>query len=313
MTNQPTSPDDRPPEDQATGPQAATSADVVAVADTSADDAQADDAPADAEPADDAPADAEPADDAPADAEPADAEPAVGAPPPRRLSVAGAVVAVLLFLLGFTMVVQMRSVATDPTLAAARQEDLVRILADLDAHEERLRSDIAELEETWRRLTTAGQAQEEALAEATRRADELGILAGTLPVEGPGLVVEIRSGVQGLSAAILLDAVQELRGAGAEAMQITDRDGTAVRVVASTYFLDHDRGIVVDGVLLRSPYTMTVIGEPQTLQPALSLPGGVVETVHSQGGTVDMQDEPDGVLVSAVRSPTTLQHARPVS
>jgi uncharacterized protein YlxW (UPF0749 family) len=231
----------------------------------------------------------------------------------RRLTPAGAVVAVLLFLLGFTMVVQMRSVATDPTLAAARQEDLVRILADLDAHEERLRNDITELEETWRRLTTAGESQQEALAEASRRADELGVLAGTLPVQGPGLVVEIRAGPQGLSAATLLDAVQELRGAGAEAMQITDRRETTVRVVAATFFLDHEQGIVVDGELLRSPYTITAIGDPQTLQPALTIPGGVVETVHSLGGTVTLQDEPDGVEVSAVRAPTTLRHARPVS
>src|SRR5690625_4199222 len=109
----------------------------------------------------------------------------------RRLTPATAMVALLLLLLGFTMVWQMRSVATDPTLSSARQEDLVRILADLDAHEFRLRQDIAELDETLRRLTTAGQSQEEALAEAARRADELGILAGTLPVAGPGVEVVI--------------------------------------------------------------------------------------------------------------------------
>jgi uncharacterized protein YlxW (UPF0749 family) len=240
-------------------------------------------------------------------------EPARAERPRRRLTPAGAVVAVLLFLLGFTMVVQMRTVATDPTLAAARQEELVRILADLDAHEERLRNDITELEETWRRLTTAGQSQEEALQEAARRADELGILAGTLPVTGPGLVVEIRAGVSGLSAGALLDAVQELRGAGAEAIQISDRQDTDVRVVAGSYFLDHEQGIVVDGELLRSPYTITAIGDPQTLQPALTIPAGVVESVHSLGGTVTMQDEPDGVEVSAVRGPATLRHARPVS
>jgi uncharacterized protein YlxW (UPF0749 family) len=273
----------------------------------------ADDQTPNGETADDQTPDDQTSDGETSDGETADDQTPPPAPRRRGPSAASAVVAILLFLLGFTMVVQMRSVATDPTLAAARQEDLVRILADLDAHEERLRNDIAELEDTFRRLTTAGQAQQEALAEAARRADELGILAGTLPVEGPGLVVEIRSGSQGLSSAVLLDAVQELRGAGAEAIQISGRNGTAVRVVARTFFLDHEQGIVVGGELVRSPYTITVIGEPQTLRPALTIPGGVVESVHSLGGTVTMQDEPDGVLVSAVRAPAALQYASPVS
>jgi uncharacterized protein YlxW (UPF0749 family) len=223
------------------------------------------------------------------------------------------VVALLLGLLGFTLVVQVRNVATDPTLAAARQDDLVRILADLDTHEERLREDLAGLEETRRRLTTAGQSQQEALAEAARRADELGILAGTLPAVGPGLVVDIREGAEPVSAATLLDAVQELRGAGAEAMQLAGRDGPRVRVVASTYFVDAEGGIRVDGQVLRSPYRVTVIGDPDTLRPALHIPRGVVDSVHRLGGTVTVQDVPDGVEISVVRAPSPLRFAQPVS
>jgi uncharacterized protein YlxW (UPF0749 family) len=235
-------------------------------------------------------------------------------PAPRsRLTGAGVVVALLLALLGFTFVVQVRSVATDPTMASARQEDLVRILADLDAHEERMRQEIAELQDTRGRLTTAGESQQEALAEAARRADELGILSGTLPASGPGLRVEIRAGVGVVTAAMLLDAVQELRGAGAEAIQITGGAGGEVRVIASTYFVDADRGIVIDGELLRSPFTFTVIGDPRTLQPALTIPGGVVEKVHAAGGTVTMHEEPAGVEVTVVRDPVSLRFARPVS
>ncbi len=231
----------------------------------------------------------------------------------RRSAAVTAVVAVLMALLGFTLVVQIRSVATDPTFASAREDDLVRILADLDAHESRLRQEIADLEETLRRLTTTEEAQEEALAEAARRADELGILAGILPAEGPGVVVTIHSGDPPVSAALLLDTIQELRGAGAEAIQINDATGRQVRVVASTYLLDHDEGLLVDGQVLRGPYTIIAIGDPQTLQPALSIPGGVVERVQGTGGTVTVQAEPDGVLVSAVRTPVPPRHARPVS
>jgi uncharacterized protein YlxW (UPF0749 family) len=230
----------------------------------------------------------------------------------RRVTSAGVVIAVLLGLLGFTLVVQLKSNATDSGLASARQEDLVRILSDQEAREERLRQEIADLEDSQRQLSSGAAGRQAALDEATKRADELGVLAGTLPARGPGLTVEFRQGSEALKASALLDAVQELRGAGAEAMQISGVDGQAARIVASTYFLDADGGITVDGKRLAAPYTISVIGEPRTMETALKIPGGVVESVGNDNGTVIVQEH-DVVDVSALRAPSTLQHARPVS
>src|SRR6266540_1928665 len=181
--------------------------------------------------------------------------PARGARVPP-LSPAGAVVGLLLVLLGFALVVQLRSNATDPELAAARPEDLVRILSDLDARQSRLRQEIASLEESRRQLASGAQGREAALAEARRRADELGILAGTLPAQGPGLTITFAAGSEPTRAAVVLDAVEELRGAGAEAMQLAGANAAPVRVVASTYFVDADGGLTVDGRHLNGPYTI---------------------------------------------------------
>jgi uncharacterized protein YlxW (UPF0749 family) len=233
----------------------------------------------------------------------------------RPITSAGVVIAVLLALLGFTLVVQVKSNTADSGLASARQEDLVRILSDLEAREERLRDEIADLEDSQRQLTSGAEGREAALDEATRRADELGVLAGTLPARGPGLTVRFQEGSERLKASAILDAVQELRGAGAEAMQIAgtgDSGGTAVRIVASTWFLDSEDGIQVDGRKLSAPYTITVIGEPRTMETALQIPGGVVESVGNDNGTVIVQEH-EVVDVSALRAPTSLQHARPTS
>ncbi|MDG4766121.1 DUF881 domain-containing protein [Solwaraspora sp. WMMD406] len=245
----------------------------------------------------------------------------VGDPPPAgsggrrggpRLSSAGLIIVVLLVLLGFTFVAQVRSTATDPTLTAARQEDLVRILSDLEAREERLRQDIAELEESQRQLTSGAQGREAALAEASRRADELGVLGGSLPAVGPGLRVRFTAGAEPLRAAALLDAVQELRGAGAEAMQISGGSGRSVRLVASSYFLDVDGGVEVDGQRLTGPYEILVIGEATTMRTALNIPGGVVASVSGDGGTV-IVEEREVVEVSTLSEPRVLRYARPVS
>ncbi|MFC0533606.1 DUF881 domain-containing protein [Phytohabitans kaempferiae] len=230
----------------------------------------------------------------------------------RSVTSAGVVIAVLLALLGFTLVVQLKSNSADQGLASARQDDLVRILFDLESREERLRDEIADLEDSQRQLSSGAAGRQAALDEATRRADELGVLAGTLPARGPGLTVEFRQGSERLKASAILDAVQELRGAGAEAMQIAGADGTAVRIVASTWFLDQEGGVGVDGRRLSAPYTITVIGEPRTMETALKIPGGVVESVGNDNGTVIVQEH-EVVDVSALRAPTSLQHARPTS
>jgi uncharacterized protein YlxW (UPF0749 family) len=236
--------------------------------------------------------------------------PAAGRTAPwRRLSSAGALIWVLLALFGFTLVVQLRSNDTDDGLAGARQDDLVRILSDLEARDTRLQSEIAALEGSRQQLTSGVAGREAALAEADRRADELGLLAGTLPGRGAGLVIR----VSGVKSSAILNAVQELRGAGGEVMQVTGSDGGSVRIVASTYFVDAEGGgIDVDGTRLNGPYTLTVIGVPQTMQTALEIPGGVVASVQSDGGSVTMEQR-TSVEVTAVRKATSLQYARPVS
>ncbi|MGC1214234.1 MAG: DUF881 domain-containing protein, partial [Micromonospora sp.] len=238
---------------------------------------------------------------------------AAGGSRARRLTSAGAMIAVLLALLGFTLVVQLKTTSTDPTLAATREEDLVRISSDLDSRERRLRQDIEALEESQRQLRSGEQGRQAALEEATRRADELGILAGTLPAVGPGLSVRFEGPDKAISSTRILDAVQELRGAGAEAMQIVGSDGTAVRIIASTYFVDGEAGgLVVDGRRLTGPYTILVIGDPATMRTALNIPGGVVASVQDAGGNVTPEDR-EAVEVSQLHAPIKLDHARPVS
>jgi len=236
-------------------------------------------------------------------------EPEEKVAPWRRLSSAGALIWVLLALFGFTIVVQLRSNDGDQGLATARQEDLVRILSDLEARDSRLQSEISALETSQRQLTSGVAGRQAALAEADKRADELGLLAGTLPGRGPGLRIVMDK----IKASAVLNAVQELRGAGGEVMQLTGAGGPSVRVVASSYFVDADGGgLIADDVRLSGPYTLDVIGQPQTMQTALQIPGGVVASVNSGGGSVTLEQR-TMVEVTALRKATTLQYARPAS
>ena len=100
--------------------------------------------------------------------------------------------------------------------------------------------------------------------------------------------------------------MQELRDAGAEAIQIND-----VRVVANTWFTDTDDGLSVTGVPVRPPYVIRAIGDANTLAGAMEIPGGVTATVRRAGGDTDVQIR-DEVDIDALLTLTSPQYAQPV-
>jgi uncharacterized protein YlxW (UPF0749 family) len=246
-----------------------------------------------------------------------------------RASRAQALAGVLTLLLGFAVVTQVRQ--TQQTgLSTLRQDDLVNVLDDVNQRETRLQDDARQLQETQQRLRSGSDSSQAALEAAQARLDTLGILTGTKTATGPGIRLIVSDPQDKVSAATLLDTLEELRDAGAEALQI----GT-VRVVASTWLLDaadatdstasggsngsnsssaagsnDAAGIVVDGTTLRAPYILLAIGDPQTLAAALDIPGGVLETLRSQqaDGTVTSEQQ---VAITALHSVTTPRYARP--
>ena len=85
----------------------------------------------------------------------------------------------------------------------------------------------------------------------------------------------------------------------------------AVRVVASTSFLDGEPGsVVVDGRVLRAPYTILAIGDARTMSAALRIPGGVVESLRGLGGDATVV-ESGTVSITALRPAPTPQYAQP--
>jgi uncharacterized protein YlxW (UPF0749 family) len=105
----------------------------------------------------------------------------------------------------------------------------------------------------------------------------------------------------------LLDAVEELRDAGAEAIQLGP-----VRVVAATAFTDVGSGILAGGTPVPAPYVLTAIGDAHTLNDALRIPGGVVDSV-AQAGAVATIALPPAVAVTALRVPSADRYARPIA
>lgn len=202
--------------------------------------------------------------------------------------ISGVITSALALALGFAFVVQIRSTEAAEERIGATEEDLVRILDELDTREEALRSQLSEREQAVEELSGGRTQSGSALAEAQRRAEAIGVLNGTLMARGPGLRVVIQDREGAVTTAVLLDAIQELRGAGAEAIEV---DG--VRVIASSYVSGTPGELTVDGTELEAPYEIVAIGPPTDLEVALNVSGGVVDDVARAGAsaTVTQSDE----------------------
>jgi len=231
-------------------------------------------------------------------------------PRPTRGQLVGAL---LCALLGFAGAVQVRS-NQDSDLSGLRQTDLVRILDDVTERSGRLQAEARDLEEARRQIADGTDGSLAALEEARARVDTLGILAGTLPATGPGIEFTISDPAGEVQADVLLDALQELRDAGAEAVDLSSPAGRSVRVVASTALVDEESGrggaVLVDGTKLEPPYLFRVIGEPRTLAAALDIPGGVLDVLKQRDaqGLVLQRNE---LTISSLRPAATPEYARP--
>jgi uncharacterized protein YlxW (UPF0749 family) len=216
------------------------------------------------------------------------------------------VVAFLLAVLGFAAVVQVRTTDVDDRYTGLREQDLVDVLSGLAGTSQVARSEIARLEQTKRELQSDSQQLSAALEEAQKQVDTLNIMAGLVPVTGPGIRITITEETGPVDIDSVLDTIEELRSAGAEAMQFNGQ----VRVVAQTSLEDSVGGFSIDGTVLSSPYVIDVIGDPQALHGALVFSDGPASQLRDDGADVQI-DELERIDIESVAPSTRPEFASP--
>ncbi len=216
-----------------------------------------------------------------------------------------ALIAVLCAVLGYALIIQVRRTDNGDSLATARPQDLVAILDGLNRRGDDLTAELAELQRTLNTLRSGGASSEAALREAQRRVAALSILAGTAAAVGPGVFMMMTDPATRVTPEVLLAALQELRNAGAEAVQVN-----GVRIGVDSYFSGRPGAIVVDGTAISAPYSISAIGDPPTLTAAMNIPGGVGDTAVRAGGALTVTPQPS-ITIDALRPLRPYTYARP--
>lgn len=188
---------------------------------------------------------------------------------------------------------------------------------ELTIEKKQVETDITHLEEEIVDLTAK---IEEARTGRTEAADVLGseldkikLYAGLTPVEGPGVEIVMDNspaspgaGSYNIRDDDILKVINDLRGAGAEAISINGQ-----RILAISEVRQAGNHINVNLTRLSPPYKITAIGNPGTLKSSLEIKGGLVEYLAANGTQVQVQQS-DNVQVPAYSGPLRFYYAKHV-
>ena len=208
-----------------------------------------------------------------------------------------ALVAAVAFILGILVVVQIRSQAGNNTLAAMSSQDLTFLVANLNTRNDQLRGEIATLQSQLAALESGGSIGATSVNEIRAEIGRIRAWAGLDPVGGRGIEITVSGPI---TASAVEDLVNELKNAGAEAIAVED-----VRVVPGTVFGGGgEGGLSVDDTALDDPFTIQVIGTPDTLTGSLARAGGIIAQLAATDpdATIDVEEATEMVLPATTRN-----------
>jgi uncharacterized protein YlxW (UPF0749 family) len=207
--------------------------------------------------------------------------------------------------LGLMIALQIR---TNSIIEQAVPADRVQ---ELTFEKKQVERDIAQLKEELfdleLKLDEAGKSHTAATEALESELFKNKLYGGLIPVEGQGVEV-LLDNQEGSYYSIkdddLLKILNDLRGAGAEAIAINDQ-----RILATSEVRLAGSHINVNLTRLTPPYRVVAIGPSDTLKSSLELRGGLKEYLNDLGVSVTVQTK-DRVLVPAYTGPLRFDYAK---
>jgi len=213
-----------------------------------------------------------------------------------------------MLFLGLMLTTQFRITSehhVDPT--RLRTEELIAALTDREAElaaaEERIRALESEVSELRRSLASPSQQAE---------LERLRLLAGTVPVTGPGVVVTLAETPEAVTAKNrvadedIWRVVNELYTAGAEAIAVG-----GVRLTSVSGIRNVGERILVNETMIASPVEIHAIGDPAVLDASLKLRGGVIDLLARWGIKVTVVKS-DSLTLPPLKTSPSFMYAKPV-
>ncbi len=214
------------------------------------------------------------------------------------------------FLMGLMITFQYRTNSNTTEVVPTERYQALTI------EKKNVEADIADLEEEIADLTAkideARKGRTEAADVFESELDKIKLYAGLTPLVGPGVEVLLEKpsdspgsvGFYNIRDEDLLKVINDLLGAGAEAVSINDQ-----RIIAISEVRQAGNHININLTKLSPPYMIKAIGNPGTLKSSLEIKGGLAEYLAASGTAVSIR-QTERIEVPAYSGPLRFDYAK---
>ncbi|MBS7527541.1 DUF881 domain-containing protein [Fusibacter paucivorans] len=202
------------------------------------------------------------------------------------------------------------------TTPTQKTTEILNELSAVKSEKEELLSQIETLESQLGDIQGSAANENAVIKGLTEELNRFKNFAGMTKVQGQGILVTIDNPPQDSSYGVdlninydyklILELINELNSAGAEAISINDQ-----RMVNNTEVRFASSQINVNTVPLTAPFTIKAIGNSRTLQGALNQRFGIVSTIRAMGYYIEVK-EVDNLELPAFNGSIKFYYATPV-
>ena len=205
-----------------------------------------------------------------------------------------AVIVIVFFLLSFAITVQLRITSSEES--AVTQEKTITQLKDeifkLNDDNEKLNRKYAVTQDVLENVRSVAAEDDSTNLEKSNLITKYTIIHGDTDVKGTGIIVryypnETRNdGGKVKNADItkdLVDLVNELKNAGAEAISVND-----IRFTNTSSIEMEKNNIMIDTQRITRPYIIKAIGNSDTMNSSLIRPGGTIELIRMDRAKIEL-------------------------
>jgi uncharacterized protein YlxW (UPF0749 family) len=194
----------------------------------------------------------------------------------------------VLLILGFLVVVQLRSQAADQGLAGLSVQELTELVANVTTRNNQLRDEVRSLEQQAEQVAAAVARGDTSAVQIRTDLNRILGWSGVRGISGSGVRIVVNGELPGDAVELLLN---ELRNAGAEAIAIG-----AIRVVPGVVVSGPAGSLIVTGIPLANPMELRAVGSPETLAGSLARAGGPIAQLAARYPEVSIEVLPSDVV-----------------
>lgn len=223
---------------------------------------------------------------------------------------------IVLFLFGFMIVLQFKSVTKNRTAGSYDGQRVETLQTQLSAEKQKNEQLYVQLLEYMDELN--GYREEaDASKVLSQQLSKAELLAGQTDLEGPGVIVTLTENTNKsitdpniedfmIHDADLLRLINELFDADAEAISINNE-----RLIATSEIRCAGSTVSVNNRRYAAPFVIKAIGDPDNLESALKMPGGIVDLLSMFNVNIDIKKQ-DKLTVERFSGTIENKYAQPV-